>query len=121
MRCSMARAIPPERLRQLIEVATRIFVERGYRPTQMADVADALGVAKGTVYGYVESKEALFDAAVRFADDLEAAPATDALPLRSPPAGSTVAFVRARLVSEAREFALVRVLGSRSAPRDGAA
>jgi AcrR family transcriptional regulator len=117
----MARAIPPDRFPQLIEVATRIFVERGYRPTQMADVADALGVAKGTLYGYVESKEALFDAAVRFADDPDAGPDLEALPLRSPPAGSTVAFVRARLMSEARDLALVRALGSRKAPRDGAA
>ncbi len=117
----MARAIPPDRFRQLIEVATRIFVERGYRPTQMADVADALGVAKGTIYGYVESKEALFDAAVRFADTLDSAPDPEELPLRSPLAGSTVAFVRERLMSEARELALVRALGSRTAPRDGAA
>lgn len=116
----MARAIPSDRFRQLIEVATRIFVERGYRPTQMADVADALGVAKGTIYGYVESKEALFDAAVRFADDPESAPPLDALPLRSPPDGSTVAFVRERLATEAQELALVRALGSRTVPRDGA-
>jgi AcrR family transcriptional regulator len=117
----MARAIPPDRFTQLIEVATRIFVERGYRPTQMADVAEALGVAKGTLYGYVESKEALFDAAVRFADDPGAAPGPEALPLRSPPAGSTVAFVRQRLLAEARELVLARALGSRRAPRDGAA
>jgi len=87
----------------------------------MADVADALGVAKGTLYGYVESKEALFDAAVRFADDLDAAPDASALPLPTPPAGATVAYVRARLTAEAQELALVGSLGARAAPRDGAA
>ena len=117
----MARAIPPDRFRQLVEVATGIFVERGYRSTQMADVADALGLAKGTIYGYVESKEALFDAAVRYADAPDAGPDPKRLPLRSPTPGSTVAFVRERLTSEARELALVRALGSRTAPRDGAA
>jgi AcrR family transcriptional regulator len=34
----------------------------------MADVAEALGVAKGTLYLCVESKEALFDAVLRYAD-----------------------------------------------------
>jgi AcrR family transcriptional regulator len=65
----MARPIPEGRFSQLIEVATKTYVARGYRLTQMPDVADALGVAKVTLYGYVESKEALFDAAVRFADN----------------------------------------------------
>ena len=44
--------------------AANVFIEQGYRRTQMADVADALGVAKGTLYLYVESKEALFDLVV---------------------------------------------------------
>ena len=35
--------------------ATDVFIERGYRQTQMADVARAMGVAKGTVYLYVVS------------------------------------------------------------------
>ena len=117
----MARAIPPDRFRQLVDVATRIFVERGYRLTQMADVAQALGVAKGTLYGYVESKEALFDAAVRFADEPGSVPAPEALPFPTPPPGTTVAYVRARLMAEAQELALVGALGARAAPRDGAA
>ena len=57
----MARQTPPDRLPQLIACATRVFIEQGYRRTQMDDVAAALGVAKGTLYLYVESKEALFD------------------------------------------------------------
>jgi len=57
----MARKTPPNRLEQLVEHATRVFVEQGYRRTQIADVAAAMGVAKGTIYLCVESKEALFD------------------------------------------------------------
>jgi AcrR family transcriptional regulator len=106
----MARTIPADRFNQLVEVATRTFVARGYRLTQMSDVADALGVAKGTLYGYVESKEALFDAAVRFADDPASAPAASALPLRTPAAGSTVDYVRERLTREALELELVLAL-----------
>jgi hypothetical protein len=43
----MPRSISTQRLTQLIEVATEIFIAQGYRQTQMADVAEALGVAKG--------------------------------------------------------------------------
>jgi AcrR family transcriptional regulator len=53
----MPRTIPAGRLEQLVECATRVFIDQGYRRTQMADVADALGVAKGTLYLCVESKE----------------------------------------------------------------
>jgi AcrR family transcriptional regulator len=106
----MARTIPPGRFTQLIDVATKTFVARGYRLTQMSDVAEALGVAKGTLYGYVESKEALFDAAVRFADGQGTLPEAGALPLPTPTAGSTVQYVQARLMEGARELELVRTL-----------
>jgi len=64
----MPRAIPESRLQDLLACATRVFIDQGYRRTQVADIASALGVAKGSVYLYVESKEALFYAALRYAD-----------------------------------------------------
>ena len=64
----MARTIPSDRFQQLIDCATRIFIEQGYARTQMADVAEAMGIAKGTLYLYVESKEALYDLVLRSAD-----------------------------------------------------
>jgi AcrR family transcriptional regulator len=64
----MPRQTPLDRLDRLVDVATAVFTERGYRRTQMADVAAAMGVAKGTLYLAVASKEALFDLVVRFAD-----------------------------------------------------
>lgn len=113
----MARTIPEGRFSQLIEVATKTFVSRGYRLTQMSDVAEALGVAKGTLYGYVESKEALFDAAVRFADGQGPAPEPGALPLRTPAAGTTVQYVQARLLEEARDLELVQALSRQKGAR----
>jgi AcrR family transcriptional regulator len=106
----VARAIPEGRFTKLIEIATTTFVARGYRLTQMADVSEALGVAKGTLYGYVESKEALFDAAVRFADGQGIAPEAGALPLSTPAAGSTVRYIQTRLMEETRDLALVQAL-----------
>jgi AcrR family transcriptional regulator len=106
----VARKVPAGRFTQLIEVATKTFVARGYRLTQMSDVAEALGVAKGTLYGYVESKEALFDAAVRFADGQGTLPEPGALPLPTPAAGSAVQYIQRRLTEEASELELVAVL-----------
>jgi AcrR family transcriptional regulator len=106
----VARSIPPERFPQLIRAATEIFIARGYRLTQMVDISTALGIAKGTLYGYVESKEALFDAAVRYADGFESPPALSSLPLRTPPEGATLSYIRERIAKEAADMALVRVL-----------
>jgi AcrR family transcriptional regulator len=105
----MARAIPPDRLARLVECATEVFIERGYRRTQMADVAEALGVAKGTLYLYVESKEALFDLVARRAD---APPLTTppALPIRTPKRGATLGYLRERITKNQAPAALVGAL-----------
>lgn len=106
----MARKTPPERLAQLVECATRVFIEQGYRRTQMADIAEALGVAKGTLYLYVESKEALFDLVARCADGDHPLPELSALPLRTPAPGTTVAYVREQLSANQEIPALVAAL-----------
>lgn len=94
----MARRIPDDRLEQLIETAANVFIEQGYRRTQMADIAEALGVAKGTLYLYVESKEALFDLVVRHADaQVGASVPALPLPIRTPRAGATLRYVREEL------------------------
>src|ERR1044071_8794985 len=48
-----------ERREQLIECAARLFAERGYHPTSVADIVAALGVGKGVFYWYFASKEEL--------------------------------------------------------------
>jgi AcrR family transcriptional regulator len=93
----MPRETPPERIPDLIRTATDVFIAQGYRRTQMADVADALGVAKGTVYLYVESKEALFDLACRYADALPPLAELPALPIPTPKPDATLRFVREEL------------------------
>lgn len=44
---------------ELIEVAARIFHEKGYDATSIQDVAEALGILKGSIYYYIDSKEDL--------------------------------------------------------------
>ena len=106
----MPRRIPDERFDELIQAATAVFLEQGYRRTQMADVATRLGVAKGTLYLYVESKEALFDAVLRHADAREEIPLPDTLPLRTPDSGATLALVEKRVAESASLPALATAL-----------
>lgn len=87
--------ISGKRLRELAEAGTAVFCRQGFERSQMADVAKAMGVAVGTVYLYVESKEALFDLVVRNGS-AESPDWLDALeiPVRTPKPGSTVAFLK---------------------------
>jgi AcrR family transcriptional regulator len=110
----VTRVIPQDRLQKLMEAATAIFIAEGYRQTQMADVAEALGVAKGTLYGYVQSKAALFDAAVRYADGHEPLPETATLPIETPGPGVTVELLEKRIAEEAADLLLVKVAAAPS-------
>ena len=109
----MARPIPDGRFRELVEAATAVFLEQGYRRAQMADVASRAGVAKGTVYLYFESKDALFDAVLRHADapDQQATPET--LPVPTPPLGATLEMIQKRVAEEAALPTLTGALGRR--------
>ncbi len=102
----MARRIPPDRFHEVVQAATAVFLEQGYRRTQMGDVADRAGLAKGTLYLYFESKEALFDAVLEHADAPERAPLPQGLPLPTPRAGETLAKIRARVTPAASLLAL---------------
>jgi AcrR family transcriptional regulator len=96
----MSRRAPPDRFSELLDAATRVFLAQGYRRTQMEDVARAMGVAKGTLYLYVESKEALLDAVLRHADEPRPIPAPAELPLATPRSEDTLAAVERRLAQE---------------------
>jgi AcrR family transcriptional regulator len=56
-----------------------------------------MGVAKGTLYLYVESKEALFDLVCRQADVPAPRPVPAKLPLPTPNASATIEYIASRL------------------------
>jgi AcrR family transcriptional regulator len=89
-----------DRFESLVEAATQVFLEQGYRRTQIADVAARMGLSKGSIYTYVESKEALFDCVVRYADHSERIELPEALPVPTPRPAETLARVRKRLADE---------------------
>jgi AcrR family transcriptional regulator len=94
------RTIPDDRFQSLIDAATAVFLEQGYRRTQIADVAARMGLAKGSVYTYVESKEALFDCVLRHADRVDRVALPEMLPVATPPPGATLAEVQRILADE---------------------
>src|SRR6266540_3267518 len=54
------RPRPEDRLEDVVRSGAAMFARRGYRRTQMADVARQAGVSPGNLYNYVDSKDALF-------------------------------------------------------------
>ena len=56
----MARQRSADFLDRLMAAAMKVFARKGLQRARMADVARAMGVAHGSLYNYVESKEALF-------------------------------------------------------------
>ncbi len=111
---SMARKRPPDRLQRLIECATGVFIEHGYAHAQMDRVAAALGVSKGTLYLYVESKEALFDVVIRALAMGDTFNPPEQLPIPTPRPDDTVAFVAEQLAKRQSVAALVAALERRT-------
>lgn len=66
-----ARRLPAaERYAQLVDVAERLFIERGYAAVAMEDIARAAGVSKPVVYDHFKTKEGAYLACVERARDL---------------------------------------------------
>lgn len=53
---------PAQRRQEILDTAMRLFWEKGYEKTSIADIAQAMGVAQGLCYRYFSSKEALLEA-----------------------------------------------------------
>jgi TetR/AcrR family transcriptional regulator, cholesterol catabolism regulator len=47
------------RRNELTRQAARLFAEKGYHGTSIGEIAEALGVQKGTLYSHIESKQDL--------------------------------------------------------------
>ena len=60
-----------ERRNEIIETAGRLFEEKGYEQTQVQDIVNEIGVAKGLFYYYFKSKdEVMEELADRYADTI---------------------------------------------------
>ncbi|HHO56507.1 MAG TPA: TetR/AcrR family transcriptional regulator [Trueperaceae bacterium] len=69
----MARIVKTaeERTLEIIQVAQKLFMEKGYSNTSIQAIINEVGVAKGTFYYYFNSKEDVLEAIVNYTlDDL---------------------------------------------------
>jgi TetR/AcrR family transcriptional regulator, cholesterol catabolism regulator len=67
------------RRNELTRQAARLFAEKGYHGTSIGDLAEAMGVQKGSLYAHIDSKADLLwevarDGAVAFHEALDAVP-----------------------------------------------
>jgi TetR/AcrR family transcriptional regulator, cholesterol catabolism regulator len=72
---------------ELTRQAARLFAERGYHGTSIGDLAEAMGVQKGSLYAHIRSKQDLLYATMRdgadaFHDVLDALPEDASVPER---------------------------------------
>jgi AcrR family transcriptional regulator len=71
------------RREELTRIAARLFAERGYQGTSLADLAEALGVQKPSLYHHIASKEdLLWEVACEGAEAFHAA--LDGVPANAP-------------------------------------
>ncbi len=100
----MPRKSTGDRLWEIATAATEEFGRLGYRGTKTADVASKAGISTGSLFTYVESKEALFHLVFLhwFEMPSERIPA---LPVATPSPGETLAVIEAGL----REVQMPRI------------
>jgi AcrR family transcriptional regulator len=90
----MVRTPSAVKLATIADAATEEFGRVGYRRTRTADVARIAGISSGSVFTYVQSKEALFHLVFLHGfGRLDEA----ALPLATPSTGETVALIEREL------------------------
>jgi AcrR family transcriptional regulator len=51
----------PDRRRQILDAAVRVFARQGFHACRVSDIADEAGVAYGVLYHYFRSKEEVLD------------------------------------------------------------
>jgi AcrR family transcriptional regulator len=90
------RKDPRDRLSGLAQAATVVFGRQGYRRTRTADIAAEAGMSSGSVFTYVESKEALFHLVFAYGFDALGNDLIE-LPIPTPAAGETVSLIAQNL------------------------
>jgi AcrR family transcriptional regulator len=97
-----------QRREELTRIAARLFAERGYQGTSLADLADELGVQKPSLYHHIASKEDLLWAvASEGAEAFHAA--LDAVPATAPAAERIRLALRAHLAVVAQQLDVATV------------
>lgn len=107
----------PNRVGEIVDAALSVFGRMGFSRAQMSDVADAAGVSVGTLYNYVEGKEALLLLCALYAFEPEGAISGER-PLNVTSRKAFLAKLRRSLDAMAHLPALDAALARKTAPSD---
>jgi AcrR family transcriptional regulator len=88
----------PKRRDEVIEAALRVFSAKGYAGASVQDIADELGILKGSVYHYISSKEDILYEVMLATHRLGLEAALSAVAIDGPP----IAKIRSLISSMAR-------------------
>src|SRR5437764_10715237 len=96
------------RREELTRIATRLFAERGYQGTSLAEIAEELGIQKPSLYHHIASKEdLLWEVAWEGARTFHAA--LDGVPAEAPAAERIRLALRAHLAVVAGQLDIATV------------
>ena len=105
----MARKPEGDKRRQILDGAVGVFAQKGYFNARVSDIANAAGVADGTIYLYFKNKEDIVVSL--FADVLERhlAKAVEEIAIARTPRAKLLAIARHQLaaLSERKEVAIL--------------
>lgn len=113
------REAPDVRRAQILEAANRVFIDQGVSTPTMDDVARAAGIAKGTIYLYFPSRDALVAAMQAELVARVAIRARRLLDVRTGFADQLDRFVSG-VVDDLLDYADLQHLALHEAPRHGA-
>src|SRR6202453_5387552 len=82
---------------EILAAATKVFATKGFVATRMEDIAKAARLAKGTLYLYFQSKDAIYQATVQQAVTKLAALTEERVRNESGIAGKLAAFISVRI------------------------
>jgi AcrR family transcriptional regulator len=98
-----------KRQREIIDAAAEIFYRKGYSETSVQDVADAVGILKGSLYYYIDSKEdLLFHMLLEVHEDAKSV-VTETAALDIPPLDRLRVYIQRHVEYNARNLAKIAV------------
>jgi len=97
------------RQREIVDTAAEIFYRKGYSETSVQDVADAVGILKGSLYYYIDSKEDLLFQMLREVHEDAKSIVTDTAALDIPPLERLRIYVQRHVEYNARNLARIAV------------
>ncbi|HZY63405.1 MAG TPA: TetR/AcrR family transcriptional regulator [Edaphobacter sp.] len=99
---------------EILDAATKVFGTKGFEAARMEEIAKAAHLAKGTLYLYFRSKEAVYQATARRALDRLATLTEEQVQTETTYAGKIAAFIRVRVAFWNEQQSLYRVILSLS-------